>query len=83
MEMVLNNGFCDMTETEMMQLDGGATAGQVALVAGIGVLAISFAPAIGVGAVVIGGSSVAVGVGSALGLVGGGCLAIGAASHAV
>lgn len=83
MEMALNNGFCDMTETEMMQLDGGATAGQVALVAGIGILAIAFAPAIGVGAVVIGGSSVAVGAGSALGLVGGGCLAIGAASHAV
>lgn len=83
MENILINQFCELTMEEVQEFNGGATAGQVALVAGIGVLAIAFAPAVGVGAVVIGGASVAVGAGSALGLVGGGCLAIGAASHAM
>mgnify|MGYP003295283058 FL=1 len=83
MEMSLNNGFKELSEDEMLLLDGGASEGKIALVAGIGVLAIAFAPAVGVGAVVVGGATVAVGAGTALGLVGGGCLAIGSASHAM
>ncbi len=81
--MVLSNEFGEMSDVEINMTNGGANAGTVALVIGVGVLAIAFAPAIGVGAVVVGGCSTAVGAGTALGLVGGGCLAIGAGSHAM
>ena len=71
MEMSLNNGFKELSEDEMLLLDGGASEGKIALVAGIGVLAIVFAPAVGVGAVVVGGASIIVGGFCAGGVLGG------------
>lgn len=79
--MNLKKEFCELSLNEMELIDGGEEAWKVATVATIGVLAIAFAPAVGIGAVVVGGASVAVGAGTALGLVGGGCLAVGAANH--
>lgn len=83
MEMVLKDALCEISQDEMLMVDGGASAGTIALVVGVGVLAIAFAPAVGVGAVVVGGTSTMIGAGTALGLAGGGCLAIGAATHAM
>lgn len=58
MELVLANGFCDMTQTEMMQLDGGATVGQ-AVAATLGVAAICWAAPV---AVVVGSAGLGVGM---------------------
>ena len=59
MEMTLNNGFCELNQLEMLQLDGGVTVGQV--VAGtLGVAAICWAAPV---AVVYGGG---IGVGMAV-----------------
>ena len=42
MELAMNNGFCEMNQLEMMQLDGGATVGQ-AVAATLGIAAICWA----------------------------------------
>lgn len=45
MSMVLNNGFCEMTENEMMELEGGGWfSGVMAFVGGVGMAA---SPALG------------------------------------
>ena len=33
MEMTLNNGFCEMTQNDMQEVDGGSVWGKVAKVA--------------------------------------------------
>uniref|UniRef100_UPI0040571743 hypothetical protein n=1 Tax=Acetatifactor sp. TaxID=1872090 RepID=UPI0040571743 len=80
--MVLNNGFSEMAMDETMGVDGGAEAWQLATVAAIGVLAISCAPAVGVGLGVVKGVAIKAAVGTALTMVGGGSVAIGAVGHA-
>ncbi len=58
MEMVLNNEFMDMTQSELMQLDGGTTVGQ-AVAATIGVAAICWAAPV---AIVVGSTGLGVGM---------------------
>lgn len=79
MEMTLCSNFCEMTQEEELLIDGGSW--KHAVVAGIGIVAIGCAPALGVGAVVVAGKTVAYGVGLALTVAGSGSLAVGAASH--
>ena len=56
---------------------------KLAIVAGIGVVAIAAAPAVGLGMVAYGTASAGVAAGTALGLAGGGSLAIGGVAHAI
>ena len=67
MEMTLNNGFCELNQLEMLQLDGGATVGQV--VAGtLGIAAICWAApvAIVVGSAGLGAGMVLAGAGAVI-----------------
>lgn len=83
MEMVLSNGFCEMTMEESRLIEGGdVNPVAVAVVAGIGVLAISYAPVAAAVMIVVKGAAVKTAVGTALTMVGSGCVAIGAAGHA-
>ena len=48
MEMVLNNGFCELSMDEMCEIDGGGGAWK-AVKAFTGVVLVGFSPAVGVG----------------------------------
>lgn len=53
MENVMTNGFAELSAVEMEMIDGGATVGEV-LVGTLGVVAVSGAPLLAVGATVFG-----------------------------
>ena len=48
MEVVLNNGFCELSMDEMCEIDGGGGAWK-AVKAFTGVVLVGFSPAVGVG----------------------------------
>lgn len=79
MELILRNGFSEISLEEEILIDGGGW--KHALIAGIGIVAIGCAPAIGVGAVVLAGKTIVYGAGLALTVAGSGSMAVGAASH--
>lgn len=58
MELAMNNGFCEMNQLEMMQLDGGATVGQ-AVAATLGIAAICWATPV---AIVVGSAGLGIGM---------------------
>lgn len=58
MELVMNNGFCEMNQLQMMQLDGGATVGQ-AVAGTLGVAAICWAAPV---AIVAGSAGLGIGI---------------------
>lgn len=83
MEMVLNNGFCEMSQDEIIEICGGkANKWLVAGVAAVGVVAIAGAPAVAAYMVVVKGAAVATAVGTAMTVAGSGSIAIGSAAHA-
>lgn len=46
MELTMTNGFCEMNETEMLEVDGGLTSEEVASIC-VGVAAFSVCTAVG------------------------------------
>lgn len=81
MELALGNGFCELSQDEMVAVDGGVSKWVVAGVAAAGVLAISCAPATAAIMIVYAGTATTVAAGTALTMAGSGCLAIGAVNH--
>jgi hypothetical protein len=58
MDLVMNHGFCEMNQLEMMQLDGGTTVGQ-AVAGTVGIAAICWAAPV---AIVVGSAGLGVGM---------------------
>lgn len=77
MEMVLNNGFCEISMDEMCEIDGG-DAWQAAK-AFTGVVLVGISPAVGVGAGIVAGPIA--GVSAGFGCAGAGLSMIGSACH--
>lgn len=77
MEMVLNNGFCEMTFDEMLEIDGGGWKQCVQVFAGT--ILVAWTPVIGIGAGIV-GTPIA-GVTAAGGSLGLGLSLIGAGTH--
>ncbi len=68
MEMMLSSGFCEMTQNEMLVVDGGSFLGIVAgAFAGTGVAHVAYGAIKGA----LAGTAVAPGVGTVIGVVGG------------
>lgn len=66
MEMVVDSGFCEMNQLEMMQFDGGATVGQ-AVAGTLGIASICWAVPV---AVVVGPA----GLGAGMAIAGAGAI---------
>lgn len=83
MERNLNKGFCEMSQDESVEINGGeVNPWLVAGVAAVGVIAIANAPVAASVMVVVKGMAVKKAVATAVTMVGSGCIAIGAAGHA-
>lgn len=78
MEMVLNNGFCELSMDEMCEIDGGGCAWK-AVKAFTGVVMVGFSPAVGVGVGILAGPIAGVSAGG--GCAGAGLSLIGSACH--
>lgn len=82
MEMSLNNGFCEMSQEESIQISGGANGWVTAAVATAGVIGIACAPAAVGYLIVVKGATVAAAAATGLTMVGSGSIAIGSVGHA-
>ena len=78
MEMVLNNGFCELSMDEMCEIDGGGGAWK-AVKAFTGVVLVGFSPAVGVGVGILAGPIAGVSAGG--GCASAGWSLIGSACH--